>query len=67
MSEYIQYLAELIPEKDSLKLVKNEAHVGSISHWICSCLAKNIYCRYSEYVNIYGLQHLCSDIQCESE
>ena len=24
MSEYIQYLAELIPEKDSLKLVKIE-------------------------------------------
>ena len=25
MNEYIKYLAELIPEKDSLKLVKNEA------------------------------------------
>ena len=25
MNEYIQYLAELIPERDSLKLVRNEA------------------------------------------
>lgn len=25
MDEYMKYLAELLPEKDSLKLVKNEA------------------------------------------
>ena len=25
MNEYMEYLAKIIPEKDSLKLVKNEA------------------------------------------
>lgn len=32
MNEYQQYLAELIPEKDSLKLVKNEAKKYDQSH-----------------------------------
>lgn len=37
MNEYIQYLAELIPEKDSLKLVKNEAAKYYKSHSMDDC------------------------------
>ncbi|MEY8394833.1 DNA alkylation repair protein [Lachnospiraceae bacterium 45-P1] len=37
MSEYIQYLAELIPEKDSLKLVKNEAAKFYKTHSLDEC------------------------------
>ena len=37
MSEYIQYLAELIPEKDSLKLVKNEAEKFYKTHSLDEC------------------------------
>lgn len=37
MNEYIQYLAELIPERDSLKLVKSEAEKYYKSHSIEDC------------------------------
>lgn len=37
MNEYMQYLAELIPEKDSLKLVKNEAKIYYKSHSLDDC------------------------------
>lgn len=37
MNEYQQYLAELIPEKDSLKLVKNEAKKYFQSHSPAEC------------------------------
>lgn len=37
MNEYMQYLAELIPERDSLKLVKNEAEKYYKSHSIDDC------------------------------
>ena len=32
MNEYMEYLAKIIPEKDSLKLVKNEAEKYYKSH-----------------------------------
>lgn len=45
MSEYIQYLAELIPEKDSLKLVKMKLknfikHIllTNVSAWGMNCI-----------------------------
>ena len=37
MNEYMQYLAELIPEKDSLKLVKSEAEKYYKSHSLDEC------------------------------
>lgn len=37
MNEYIQYLSELIPEKDSLKIVKTEAKVYYKSHSLEEC------------------------------
>lgn len=37
MNEYMQYLAELIPEKDSLKLVKAEAKKFFKSHSLDDC------------------------------
>lgn len=37
MNEYMQYLAELIPDKDSLKLVKNEAEKYYKSHSTEEC------------------------------
>lgn len=37
MNEYIQYLEELIPEKDSLKLVKDEAKKYYKTHTIQEC------------------------------
>ena len=45
MSEYIQYLAELIPEKDSLKLVKNEAEKFYKTHSLdeCFCMGHELY------------------------
>lgn len=42
MNEYIQYLAELIPEKDSLKLVKNEAEKYYKSHSMDDCFNMGI-------------------------
>lgn len=42
MSEYIQYLSELIPEKDSLKLVKNEAEKYYKSHSADDCFSMGI-------------------------
>lgn len=32
MNEYLRYLEELIPEKDSLKIAKNEAKIYYKSH-----------------------------------
>lgn len=37
MNEYIQYLTELIPEKDSLKLVKDEAKKYYKTHTVQEC------------------------------
>ena len=37
MNEYMRYLAELIPEKDSLKIVKNEAKIYYKSHSLDDC------------------------------
>lgn len=42
MNEYMQYLAELIPEKDSLKLVKNEAKTYYKSHSLDNCFNMGI-------------------------
>lgn len=42
MNEYMQYLAELIPEKDSLKLVKNEAKTYYKSHSLDDCFNMGI-------------------------
>ena len=42
MNEYIQYLAELIPERDSLKLVKSEAEKYYKSHSIDDCFSMGI-------------------------
>lgn len=39
MNEYMQYLADLIPEKDSLKLVKEEAKKYYKSHSLDECFA----------------------------
>ena len=39
MNEYMQYLAELIPEKDSLKLVKSEAEKYYKSHSPDDCFS----------------------------
>lgn len=36
MDEYMRYLEELIPEKDSLKLVKNEVALPLIEEWLNS-------------------------------
>lgn len=42
MNEYIQYLEELIPERDSLKLVKTEAEKYYKSHSIDDCFNMGI-------------------------
>lgn len=42
MNEYIQYLTELIPERDSLKLVKSEAEKYYKSHSIDDCFNMGI-------------------------
>ena len=42
MNEYMQYLAELIPEKDSLKLVKSEAEKYYKSHSLDDCFSMGI-------------------------
>ena len=42
MNEYMQYLAELIPEKDSLKLVKEEAKKYYKSHSLDECFSMGI-------------------------
>ena len=39
MNEYMKYLEELIPEKDSLKLVKNEAEKYNKSHSADDCFS----------------------------
>ena len=39
MSDYMEYLADLIPEKDSLKLVKTEAEKYYKSHSLEECYA----------------------------
>ena len=45
MNEYMQYLANLIPEKDSLKLVKSEAEKYYQSHSSddCFCMGMKLY------------------------
>ncbi len=45
MNEYMQYLANLIPEKDSLKLVKSEAEKYYQSHSSddCFCMGMQLY------------------------
>ena len=42
MNDYMQYLAELIPEKDSLKLVKSEAEKYYKSHSLDECFSMGI-------------------------
>ncbi len=42
MNEYMRYLAELIPEKDSLKLVKSEAAKYYKSHSLDDCFSMGI-------------------------
>lgn len=42
MNAYIEYLAELIPEKDSLKLVKSEAKKYYTSHSLDDCFTMGI-------------------------
>ena len=42
MNEYMQYLAELIPEKDSLKLVKCEAEKYYKTHSLDDCFSMGI-------------------------
>ena len=42
MNEYMQYLAQLIPEKDSLKLVKDEAKKYYKSHSLDDCFDMGI-------------------------
>ncbi len=42
MNEYMQYLAELIPERDSLKLVKDEAKKYYRSHSPDECYSMGI-------------------------
>ena len=42
MNEYIQYLAQLIPDKDSLKLVKDEAKKYYKSHLLDDCFHMGI-------------------------
>ena len=42
MNEYMQYLAKLIPEKDSLKLVKSEAEKYYKSHSLDECFNMGI-------------------------
>lgn len=42
MNEYMQYLAEQIPEKDSLKLVKDEAKIYYKAHSLDDCFNMGI-------------------------
>lgn len=42
MNEYMKYLAEIIPEKDSLKLVKSEAEKYYKSHSLDECFNMGI-------------------------
>ncbi len=42
MNEYMQYLAELIPERNSLKLVKSKAEKYYKSHSIDNCFNMGI-------------------------
>lgn len=52
MNEYMQYLAELIPEKDSLKLVKSEAEKYYKSHSSDDCFNMGIELYQSENFQI---------------
>lgn len=52
MDEYMRYLEELIPEKDSLKLVKNEVALPLIEEWLNSDCA-NVRRAVSEGVRIW--------------
>ena len=42
MNEYMKYLAKLIPEKDSLKLIKSEAEKYYKSHSLDNCFNMGI-------------------------
>lgn len=52
MNEYMQYLAELIPEKDSLKLVKDEAKTYYKSHSLDDCFNMGIVLYQSDNFQI---------------
>ena len=52
MDEYMKYLAELLPEKDSLKLVKNEAALPLIKEWLNSDCA-NVRRAVSEGLRVW--------------
>ena len=52
MNEYIKYLAELIPEKDSLKLVKSEAEKYYKSHSPDNCFNMGIELYHSDNFQI---------------
>lgn len=52
MDAYMKYLAELITEKDSLKLVKNEAALPLIKEWLNSDCA-NVRRAVSEGLRVW--------------
>ena len=52
MDEYMKYLAELLPEKDSLKLVKNEPALPLIKEWLNSDCA-NVRRAVSEGLRVW--------------
>ena len=52
MDEYMKYLAELLTEKDSLKLVKNEAALPLIKEWLNSDCA-NVRRAVSEGLRVW--------------
>ena len=52
MNEYMEYLAKIIPEKDSLKLVKNEAEKYYKSHSLDDCFNMGIELYHSDNFQI---------------
>ena len=52
MNEYREYLAKIIPEKDSLKLVKNEAEKYYKSHSLDDCFNMGIELYHSDNFQI---------------
>lgn len=52
MDEYMQYLADLIPEKDSLKLVKSEAAKYYKEHSLDECFSMGLFLYQSENFQI---------------
>lgn len=60
--EYIKYLEELIPEKDSLKLVKSEAEKFYKTHSLDECvhMGHELYTLFLRILRFTGfLQSLC--------